>query len=188
MSNNLPLKDVIELTVKGVELYMYKEQSRAGVAEWYTVPFLLRAAQTVVGLSPNLHQYLQTDLQVHGSERLSCHTDLYTISRCHTRGESEDHTSEKACKESTLALKPRADITRSPKQGYQWPHEKNLCPQIFFKINVQEQNKKIIPRFFNKIKQIPDKLHTYCFPQGAPFVIMRVFCFRLIMSSSGRIL
>ena len=29
---------------------------------------------------------------------------------------------------STLALKPRADITRSPKQGYQWPHEKDMCP------------------------------------------------------------
>ena len=29
---------------------------------------------------------------------------------------------------STLALKPRADINRSPKQGYQWPHKKNWCP------------------------------------------------------------
>ena len=36
-----------------------------------------------------------------------------------TRGESEDHTSEKACKGSALALKLREDITRSPKQGYQ---------------------------------------------------------------------
>ena len=25
---------------------------------------------------------------------------------------------------STLTLKPRVDVTRSPKQGYQWPHEK----------------------------------------------------------------
>ena len=31
-------------------------------------------------------------------------------------------------RESTLALKPRADVTRSPKQGYQWPHKKDLCP------------------------------------------------------------
>ena len=30
-------------------------------------------------------------------------------------------------KGSTLALKPKADVTRSPKQGYQWPHEKDLC-------------------------------------------------------------
>ena len=31
-------------------------------------------------------------------------------------------------RESTLALKPRADVTRSPKQGYQWPREKDMCP------------------------------------------------------------
>ena len=36
-------------------------------------------------------------------------------------------------KGSTLALKPRADVTRSPKQGYQWPHEKDLCPPKNFK-------------------------------------------------------
>ena len=29
--------------------------------------------------------------------------------------------SEKASQGSTLALKPRADVTRSPKQGFQWP-------------------------------------------------------------------
>ena len=29
-----------------------------------------------------------------------------TVSRCYTRGESEDHTSEKACKGYTLALNP----------------------------------------------------------------------------------
>ena len=59
-----------------------------------------------------------------------------TVSRCRTRGESEDHTSEKAHKGSTLALKPRADGTRSPKQGYQCSHEKNL------KKNKTKQNKK----------------------------------------------
>ena len=57
------------------------------------------------------------------------HADLYTVSRCRTRGEFEDHTSEKAGMGSTLALKPRADVTRSPKQGYQWPNKKDLCPQ-----------------------------------------------------------
>ena len=35
---------------------------------------------------------------------------------------------KQASEGSTLALKPRGDITRSPKQGYQWPHEKDLCP------------------------------------------------------------
>ena len=64
--------------------------------------------------------------------RLSCHADLHTVSRCCNRGESEDHTGKKACKGSILVLKPRADITRSPKEGYQWPHKKDLCPPIFF--------------------------------------------------------
>ena len=72
-------------------------------------------------------------LQVCGSKRLSCHADL---SKCHTRCESEDHMSKKACKKgSTLAMKPSTDITRRPKQGYQWPHEKDLCPPIIFKKN-----------------------------------------------------
>ena len=35
--------------------------------------------------------------------------------------------------EPTLALKPRGDVTRSPKQGYQWPH-KWTCVQQNFKI------------------------------------------------------
>ena len=36
---------------------------------------------------------------------------------------------KEVCKwESTLALKPRVDVTRSPKQGCQWPHKKDLCP------------------------------------------------------------
>ena len=30
--------------------------------------------------------------------------------------------------EPTLALKPRGDVTKSPKQGYQWPHKKDSCP------------------------------------------------------------
>ena len=39
---------------------------------------------------------------------------LYTVSRCRTRDESEDHTSEKACKKKgpTLALKPGTDVTK----------------------------------------------------------------------------
>ena len=71
----------------------------------------------------------QTFLQVRWSKRLSCQADLHTVSRCHTRGESEDHTSDEVRKKGfTLALEPRADVTRSPKQWYQWPHEKDWCP------------------------------------------------------------
>ena len=32
----------------------------------------------------------------------------------------------------TLALKPRGDVTRSPKQVYQWPHKQDLYPPKFF--------------------------------------------------------
>ena len=35
-------------------------------------------------------------------------------------------TGKKAYKGATLALKPMVDFTRSPKQGYQWPHEKDF--------------------------------------------------------------
>ena len=33
---------------------------------------------------------------------------------------------------STLALKPEADVARSPKQGYQ-PHKKDLCPPKMYR-------------------------------------------------------
>ena len=36
----------------------------------------------------------------------------------------------------TLDLKPIGDVTRSPKQGYQWPHKKDLCPHFFEKTNI----------------------------------------------------
>ena len=39
--------------------------------------------------------------------------------------------------EPTLALKPRGDVTRGPKQGYQWP-QKWTCVQQKFK----KKNKK----------------------------------------------
>ena len=45
---------------------------------------------------------------------------------------------DKACKRFTLALKPRGDITRSPKQGYQWPNkkEKIFIPKKLIKFKV----------------------------------------------------
>ena len=30
-------------------------------------------------------------------------------------------------------MKPRADVTRSPKQGYQWPHKRTYVLQNLFK-------------------------------------------------------
>ena len=47
------------------------------------------------------------------------------------------HAGNKACeRESTMALKPRADITRSPKQEYQWPTKRTDVLQIQKKINI----------------------------------------------------
>ena len=96
--------------------------------------------------APNLHQCWWTCLQVCGLKRFGCHADPYTVSRCCTRGESEDHTSEKACKGSTLALKPRTDITKSPKQGYQWPHEKDIFikKERLFTLTEGDSHMKII--------------------------------------------
>ena len=37
-----------------------------------------------------------------------------------------------ASKGSILALKSRAEVTRIPKQGYQWSHKKDSCPPNFF--------------------------------------------------------
>ena len=37
---------------------------------------------------------------------------------------------------SSLALKPRADATRSPKQEYQWPHKRDNVLQKFKKKNL----------------------------------------------------
>ena len=44
--------------------------------------------------------------------------------------------------EPTLALKPRGDVTRSPEQGYQWPH-KWACVQQKFKNRKKKKKRKI---------------------------------------------
>ena len=51
--------------------------------------------------------------------------------------QARKHASEK----STLLLKPRADVTRSPKQGYPWPHGKDSCPPKIFK---NKRKKKVL--------------------------------------------
>ena len=72
-------------------------------------------------------------------EATSCHAGCQEVGRCCTRGESREHISHMPPSKvkirlPTLVLKPRENITRSPKQGYQWPHKKDLCPpNIFFK-------------------------------------------------------
>ena len=57
--------------------------------------------------------------------------DYQEVSRCRTRGESKESIAcrqqSTQARESTLAFKPRAEVTRSPKEGYLWPHKKDSC-------------------------------------------------------------
>ena len=60
------------------------------------------------------------------------------VGKCSTRGESlgmyitfaSAKIANKA--EPTLALKPRGDVTRNPKQGYQWPLKGHVSAKNFF--------------------------------------------------------
>ena len=72
-----------------------------------------------------------------GSDRLCA--GRQEVGKCSTRGESwgmyitfaSAKITNKA--EPTLALKPRGDITRNPKQGYQWPQKRTCVRQKLFK-------------------------------------------------------
>ena len=74
-------------------------------------------------------------------EATSCHAGCKEVGRCHTRDESQGmyitYISAKCKKLPTLTLKPRGDITTSPKQGYQWPHRKDLS------IKLKKKQKKL---------------------------------------------
>ena len=71
-------------------------------------------------------------VQVHESERLDCNTGHQEVSRCCTRGESEESVAftrwNRQVRVSTLALNPKVIDTRNPKHGYQLPHKKDWCP------------------------------------------------------------
>ena len=59
-------------------------------------------------------------------EVTGCNASCQVVGKCSTRAISQGmyitFASAKANKaEPTLALKPRGDVTRNPKQGYQWP-------------------------------------------------------------------
>ena len=46
--------------------------------------------------------------------------------------------------EPTLTLKPRGDVTRNPKQGYQWPQKKDICVrQKLLKIQTNKNNNRL---------------------------------------------
>ena len=94
-------------------------------------------------------------LLVCGRDQLSSHAGCQEVSRCSTRGESQGmcvtHAPLPSVNEvePTLALKPW-DVTRSPKQGYQWPHKKDSCPpkifwkKFFYEFNFAHEGIRII--------------------------------------------
>ena len=73
-------------------------------------------------MSSNLGK--QTSATVCG-DRTGCDAGRQEVGTCNTRGGSQGMYNisplQKANKaEPTLALKPRGDVPRNPKQGYQW--------------------------------------------------------------------
>ena len=60
-----------------------------------------------------------------GQDRL--HAGCQEVGKCSTRGGSRGmyitFASAMQIRQPTLALKPRGDVTRNPKQGYQWPQK-----------------------------------------------------------------
>ena len=69
-------------------------------------------------------------------KQLSCHTDCQEVSRGCTTGESEESIVHRwqsmQASESTLVLKPRTDVTRSPKHWVSFAPWKDRCHQNFF--------------------------------------------------------
>ena len=73
---------------------------------------------------------------LHVGKVTGCYAGIIHQQRCRTRGESQEmyitHLPSANKAKPTLALKPRGDIIRSPKQGYQWPHKWTCVQQFFF--------------------------------------------------------
>ena len=94
-----------------------------------------------------------------GSDRLRA--GRQEVGKCSTRGESwgmyitfaSAKIANKA--EPTLALKPRGDVTRNPKQGYQWPPKKDMCPPKTLKKKKKVVNALVASLFVYKMMVLP---------------------------------
>ena len=107
--------------------------SRVRVAEWFTVLCLLCATQMVVGSSPKPPPMLvDTSASTWiGKVQLAMLTPIQAAGVT-PQVNLRIIQAGKHARDPPWALKPKADITRSPKQGFQWPHEKDLCPPKIF--------------------------------------------------------
>ena len=96
-----------------------------GVAEWFTA----LCCGTQFWVRTPLPPPMLLDM-LSASTWISFHADLYTVRRCCARGESEDHTCEKAHEQG---IHPGFEIqSRRHQKGYQWPHKKDLSPPKYF--------------------------------------------------------
>ena len=67
--------------------------------------------------------------KVYRRRGIGCHAGCQEMNKCHTPEVNVRNTQDTR---STLALKLGVDITRSPKQGYQWPHKRDKMPSGLF--------------------------------------------------------
>ena len=136
--HRISLKCLVSKPIHGKRNWMWKRKYQIiGVAEWYTASCLSHrwswVRATVQLKPPQMLVHKSVSMWIKKAW-LPCWS-LYSQQVSHQRWIWGSHTWESTQKGSTLALKHMADITRSPRQGYQWPHEKNLCPPEITKKN-----------------------------------------------------
>ena len=72
--------------------------------------------------------------------------NVKSLATCSTRGGSQGRyimfASAMRIRQPTLAVKPRGDVTRNPKQGYQWPQNRTcVCVrQKYLKKKIYKRN------------------------------------------------
>ena len=122
------------------------KSSWAGVPEWFTALCLLCVVKTVMGLSPspawtstNTCRYICKYVDQKGSAAM-----LTSIQSAGVTPEVNLRIIQvrKHAKGPTLALKPRTDVTRSPKQ---WSLKKDSCPQKNFSLKKVQKYEKQCP-------------------------------------------
>ena len=115
--------------------WSYIQKSNIGLVECPTLGYAYGLILDEISKSQCfLSHHKPSCLHVCGSKRSSCHADPYTVSRCCTRGESEDHTSERKHTRSTLALKTRTDITRVQNRCISGPTKRtDVLQKLFLK-------------------------------------------------------
>ena len=105
--------------------HVRKLSRRSSVGRTPVLSHVVRQWHLILDLSPT-----NDCMQAH-----RCHTGHQDVSRCCTRGESEEsivcRQQSRQAKESTLALKPRVDVTRSPKTKISVTPQKGLMPSFF---------------------------------------------------------